>query len=1129
MVKGLELGVRLIGCCALGACSGGGGDGAQVVAGGDFVVLETVPTNNGRIFLNDPVNIDLSKDVDLDSASLTTVSFQALDQLGAPVSELVSGNFCVVTSPGDTEPGRRLQFVPRFAANNTYDDGGFRAGRTYLVQLVGGQAQSGTALRDATGRALSQPVTFSFTTAEGTTPAQLFRNPKTGGPTRTGLEVTTATDLQSVPLNLLGSPPVEVRLSFDQALNPNDGNVPVSLDSNPLVRDIDQRGRVYLEYDDPTLGADTWIPADVELERNDLTGAELVLRPVGVLPNNAEIRIIVENTLEDISGESNVSDLAYDRVFGSFRTASSYEQQFNGIVEDFTDRADIDLDVPFPEPIAEVRDGYLKAGFAFEGRSTTLDYAPNSREVVLDTQFTQIVPTNGLPFNVNGGVFNFHDVTIPQGVTVQGRGPNPMIWLVSGDFRVAGELSVRGGDGARVNGLITGNFVTAGGVGSCGGGNGGDASPDAVNRDLRGANGNGPLQVPGRGGGGGRLACTAGCYGGNGGGSGGGGGSLASQGDPHYRQPQGTGTSFQQKVGIGGAGCSGSSIARTGVLAGGEAGARPFVDNRNDNDFWGSGLDYGRNIRITGELSVPMGGGGGGGGGDTSPSFSCSLTANQPANDFSGGGGGGGGGVLIVKALGEIEVLPTGRINADGGNGGGGAAAGSCGDGGGGGGGSGGMVVLMSAKRIILHAHGVQSANRWRYAQNDYDFVLSADGGTCRTGTFGAPVVTKKYPASGSPMMAGAQYDENPLGGLGGMGLVQLMTPPGDNSTDGTNTRLDDNIVVIQNGLPLSGTAKQQMLAWRGFPNASGTYVDDNGTPTNIGDDEGDIRPTPTLLPVPFNAKSRVRSKWIDTGFSKRRALAAEDGLPRGLVTTGGAEVGPVFEFAGTNNQTTVQGYVDYEEVGNNAVKIKYPAIGSPMTISTFDTSATYLGEPAIRVELAAPIAGDDNRYRQYEAELMTVSNSVLSSGRILAHSGNEMFVSIDAAAALLETPARLQVRAKFFKIVTSDAEGLGPVYSAVGSNTPIPNANVRIGFAFHQDPQSTVATMRYPTNPQDFVYDMQDSGLQAWITTHGAPQFVQWDVTFDTTFSVNGSVAPNLSPATPLPELHFLRLPWRF
>src|SRR5690606_21332556 len=119
----------------------------------------------------------------------------------------------------------------------------------------------------------------------------------------------------------------------------------------------------------------------------------------------------------------------------------------------------------------------------------------------------------------------------------------------------------------------------------------------------------------------------------------------------------------------------------------------------------------------------------------------------------------------------------------------------------------------------------------------------------------------------------------------------QLMAPPGDNTTDGTNTRLDDNIVVMQQGLPLSGVDKQRMLAWRGFPNSAGVFVDDSGVPTAIGDDEGDIRPSPTSLPVAFNSKSRVRSKWIDTGSSQRRDLASDDDLPRGVVTAGGAQV----------------------------------------------------------------------------------------------------------------------------------------------------------------------------------------------------------------------------------------------
>ena len=65
------------------------------------------------------------------------------------------------------------------------------------------------------------------------------------------------------------------------------------------------------------------------------------------------------------------------------------------------------------------------------------------------------------------------------------------------------------------------------------------------------------------------------------------------------------------------------------------------------------------------------------------------------------------------------------------------------------------------------------------------------------------------------------------------------------------------------------------MIGWRGFPNAAGVFVDDDGVATNIGKNEGDIRPTPILMPVPFNAQSRIRSKWIDTGASERRLLAA--------------------------------------------------------------------------------------------------------------------------------------------------------------------------------------------------------------------------------------------------------------
>ncbi|MCU0865886.1 MAG: hypothetical protein MUC36_19045 [Planctomycetes bacterium] len=1149
---------------ALSSCSSGGGTTGEVRPSGDFAVRATDPVNGAAVFLNDPVNIDFTTDVDLDSAGLGTVTFQALDQQGQPISELVNGTFNLARTPSDTAVGRRLQFVPRLATNNSYDNGGFRGGRTYLVRLVGGTTTNDTVLRAMNGKGLIQPMTFSFTTRDGTQPAQLYRNPKSGGPTRdgaAGLEVSTATNLDAVPLGLFGAPPLEVRLNFDQALNPNDVNVPVNLDTNPLVRNPNQRGRIFLEYDDPQLGPDIWIPADVEIERNDLTGSTIALRPVGVLPNNATIRVIVEATLEDISGESNQGSPTYNRVFGTFRTADAYAQQWNGIVESFDTLATLDPTASFPEAQAEVGPGYLKAGFAFEGNSTTLEYEPTAQEVVLNTDLTQVVPKSGQPFTVSGGVFNFKNVNIPQGVTVIGRGSKPMVWLCSGSFRVSGTLTVRGGNGARVDTLQSANFAKAGGIAGPGGGNGGDGTPSANQRDLRGGAGRGPFQEPGRGGRGGYLACLSGCYTGtgynsSGGGSGGGGGSMATQGDLNWRgttpalasiipnTPPTANTAFQQIRGFGGSGCSGGSGSRagTGILFGGEPGDLVFADTRQDNNFWGSGIDLNvnRNIRITGELTVPVGGGGGGGGGDTSPTFNCTLGGNDPRNDYSAGGGGGGGGVLIVKALEEIVITASGQINANGGNGGGGEQVGSCGEAGGGGGGAGGMVVLMSAKQIIIEAHGVPAQSRYLYGApagspyqgNDYTFAVSADGGVCTTGGFGSISLASKYPSSGSAMVAGTSYDGEPLGGLGGMGIVQLMVPPGDSNSDNTNTKLDDNIIFR---LPppspqtdITGLAKQHLLGWRGF-GVGATGFDDSGVAINLGSNEGDIRPSPTLLPVPFNAKSRARSTWIDTGSSQRRELAAADGLARGIV---GADSGPIFDFQGLD----AQGYLAYETIGSS-VRLNAPLVVSEQPIASLAADASYLGAPAYRITLSNAALGQADRWVQHEAELLNATGSLLASYRIVSNTDRDLLCAV--GSDLLATAAtKVQIRAKFYRVITNTAEGLGGTYQAeLPGNTPVtsPIANVRIGFAFHNDPRAT--TGRYPSNnAQDFTSDLV--AFRNWVNSPANPagvgvfpRYVMWDVTFDIAYRPSNAIsAPrSLQPSTPRPELHELRLPFRF
>lgn len=1118
---------------AAAACSGGSSDTGSVFSG-TFDVLSTEPLNGGRLFLNDPIRFDFSTPIDLRSASLNTVSFSVLDLNGNPIAEQPTGHFELAKRPGDNEVGRRLLFVPTLPTNDNYDNGGFRPGRTYLVRLIGGDRRNESVLLSTTGKGLSNPQTFRFSTADGTTPTQLFRNVQAGGPRKTGFSITPAPEGGLVSLNKFGAPPVEIRLSFDQALNPNSGNVPTSLDTDPRVRSSVNRGRVYLEYDDFATGnpIKTWIPADVDLETNGLNGSTMVLRPVGVLPNNATISVIVASTMEDISGESNVANAAYQSTFATFRTEASYEPQFDALVENFATSAQIDFDAAFLEPQAEVGTGFIRAGFEFEGGSTELQFEPTTASVILDTDFTQVVPSNGPPFNVSGGQFNFRSVRIPENVIVRGVGTRPMVWLVRDSFEVNGLLTVRGGDGARVDTLNSANFPTAAGPGVCGGGNGGLGSPSSTLRSPQGEAGFGAGQRPLGGGGAGLMSCNATCNIG----SGGGGGSLATQGDPWYKDLRGQGSLFQQQEGLGGAGCTGAAGAATRSLAGGAAGPRVFTDARNDNDFWGVGINRQRQIRIRGELASPVGGAGGGGGGDRAPAPDCAINASSFVNDNKGGGGGGGGGVLIVKALGPIIIGPRGRIEADGGNGGGGEQAGSCNQGGGGGAGSGGMVILMSATRIEFNARGTGANYRYAAPENEYTFAISADGGICRTGQFLTPDVQSKYPVSGQgTVLAGSQYDVRPLGGFGGMGVVQLMAPPGDPSApnaDGTNTVLDDNIRVRRAGVITTGTQKQQLLAWRGFPNANGTPVDDAGNATNIGSNEGDIRPTPLFLPVPYNSVTRVRSKWIDLGAAKRRSLIAPDGNPRGVTDPLGNLTGPRFEYAAITNDVSKplqNGYAQYSVQGSSAVVAFPPLFGSSgVPILSATSGATFRGQPAYRIELTTAQLGNDlDRYVGYEAELLNPAGSVRGSFRILTHTDRVLLCSVDG---LLDTTATaLQVRAKFFKVRTDGSEGLGGTYVGTGGAN-VPLSNVRIGFAFHQNPDPTATTaVRYPAGDA-FAYNLTDPAVQEQIRALGAA-FVQYDVQFNSTYQAETTdVNPRpFGPNSPRPELQFLRLPFRF
>ena len=732
----------------------------------------------------------------------------------------------------------------------------------------------------------------------------------------------------------------------------------------------------------------------------------------------------------------------------------------------------------------------------------------------MNTDFTQIKPSNGPALNVSGGVFTFDSVRIPKGTTVRGIGSRPMVWLVNKSFVVEGELTVTGGAGARVDTLNGANFPTPGGTGVCGGGSGGRGSPSSTGEDPRGESGFGPGQVPGGGGEGGKSDRVAAC----GRGSAGGGGSFATQGDPYFKT-KAQGTCFLQQQGVGGPGCEGGCGNASRTLAGGNPGALPFTDARNDNDFWGVGVDLSRQLRISGELLTPIGGQGGGGGGDR---YRPADQGANWANGEKGGGGGGGGGILIIQCLGKIEVGDDGIIRADGGNGGGGEAAGGNQEGAGGAGGSGGIVVLMAGESIVLHKHGET------YANNDYNFSVSADGGVGTQGSFGGMEWTTKYPP-----LTRNDYDENPSGAFGGLGLIQLMTPPGDGAADGTNTVLDDNIVILSNGTPLEGAEKMRYLAWRGFRNGA-KYFNDAGDEITIGDAEGDLRPAPTLLPAPFGHLSRVRSRWIDTGSTVRRPLKAPDGAPRGIVedttVTPPLLAGPDWYLDGTSADpaSTYQGFVDYDSTPTT-VSPKFPLVTLQGSTSVLSLKADQSvdGTPAYLIEIASPALGSIvNRYAHYRAELVNTGGAVLGSYRILQHSDSRLLV---AATAPLPSEAtlRLQVRAQFFDISVNGQSGLGPTYDGVTGQ--IPAANVRIGFAFHKDATKIdpdgdgIDENRFPTDVREFTFDLNSVAAREALRV-GHYRYVQWDVLFNTRFSPtdanNINPSRGLTPLNPLPAI---------
>jgi len=1102
----------LVATLVFSSCGGSGGETPNQLTGGSFVVVKTEPANNGQIFLNQSLKIFMSNPIDLSTANFNSIVFTVTDLSNNPVPDTVLGKFQYGTHEQGVVRENILEFQPRLPTNDTFTDGGFKPARIYRISLVAdNNSRVAPTLRDKRGRSLSplSPIqTMTFRTASGKTPQELFLDVLAGGPRVTGVDISPTVESGGetyVTLNRLGELPVEVKLDFNQPLNPSSANIPLRQDLDPLLFAFREKGRIFLEYDETEAGQNIWIPAQVEVVRNDASGATIVLRPDAVLPNNAEVRVIVEADLQDISGESNVKDASYVRKITTFRTLDAFEPMFDSVLLSFEDGGELlDPTATFRDPVADLNNGVLHSAFDFEGLETPFDFVPSTaqKELVLRTDFTTVQPRNGPPLPIVGGVFQFNRIEIPDGVTVRFEGPNPAVLISRTTVTIGGRIIVDGHAGEDVFTENSGHVPTKGGVGQGAGGNGGRASQTTGGSTQRGEFGYGAGQVEKGGGQGGQIHCLGDKD--PAAGAGGGGGSQRTRGDDDY---------YGQTPGAIVDGSGGE--AQTGPPSPGSAGTPVFIDPDPDNDFWG------RQITATGELVVgeipaPVAGSGGGGGGDQTAGSSgvpCDAGAVNFINDKKGGGGGGGGGVLIIKALGAITIANTGLISASGGNGGGGQPAGSSLYGGGGGGGSGGMIVLMSADKIQIDNHN----NPWSSPSWDPDFAVVADGGIGQNYKFGTQIQERfdKYLGVGN-IGVGAPN----RGGFGSLGVVQLMVPPG-NDSDNTGSVQDDNVVLRVGNSPVTGQTK---LAWL---------------------NHGDIRPQPFVMPVPFGRYSKARTRWIATGATVRREQlppvrsAGARSINKNLGTSG-----PEWFFSGLETSGKAVGYVKTDPTTG----VMAPRFEIAADVTSSESNATTKnGLPAHLITVAGqpfPVPGQQDgwSYANYRAVLKDASNATVGEFRILDNSRNELW--LDGRNENLPSGIRtVEIYASFIEAVNGfppdDWEpGLGDTFQA-NATTLAPRVNFQVGFAFHKEPWKPEINngndaKRFPQGVGQFLYglDIDNFLLRDQLRALHYP-YVQVEVRFNLAYNPDDpnllTSANELQTTTRRPGLRLLRLPYRF
>lgn len=1059
------------------ACSGGGGSSSGVVGGGFQLTTMSIP-QGATWQINRPIDFKFSQAVDFSTVSLNTISIRSVG--GVPAS----GVFTLLDST-------TVRFQPTCPTKGDLSDSGLQiGGKAYQISVYGGTSGGSLTVKGQNGAAIKNSQFLNFTTPVSSTPSIAFIDVKNGPPTPVvrsigagGAVINPGDDVTYI--ETAGGAGPELEFVYDNTINDfvplTDQGLNYFSDTssqlavvvefnqpvNPSELNIDQ-DRIYLEYETAP-GSDTWtpVPTTVTLERNcSETGATVRLEPVGILPQDSNLRAVVTTEFEDLVGDRNqlqVDNFArFSTTNVNFAGLTPSDESADEVKEDFTFGADVagsleDEEAAFSEPRAIWADGKLKAAFNFNGTGGddgAFDLViQTGTNITLDTNGTVSLTGGDIGVNmenlgtyvpsktqeVTAGRINVRHLVIEEGASLRAQGVNPVLIEASGNILVEGVIDVSGFPRPDVATLNTGNQPEVGAAGAAGGGAGGVASWQTTTSTPRGGSGEGPFGIQNFGGQGGESGFATGGKELRRPGGGGGGrlGVDATASDDLNNQTNGLGVQENGSAwgmiptpGFDGNPNSTGAITKQKPAKGGSVGLDPFFDSNENNNYLGAFFD-GTDV-ILGELKSPTAGSGGGAGGDAIPGNQFPTQNWLAGSDEKGCGGGGGGGSLRILCLGNVELRGAGAfIRAGGGAGGAGEnVSGLDHIGGGSGGGSGGHIIIEVGSNLIFTNVGTR--------------CVRARGGRGGFGKSGDQSIN--------------------AGGSGGPGLIQVHV-------------LDPTTDILFVNPPPGAAANLDKVMW---PNAL------------------------TLVPS-FGARSKGVSTWVPVAGAK--------------IGSGGASNTVQFIFQGTDTITGEALDLDDDDVVDLV-----PAILGPTAIAASPT-VPYIGADLRTLVLdGAPIADTFDDIYLRNPKLLRDATLVL---REVGNPGNEQLFTI-ATASYDETSGLMTVEvagAPALDLGTFSPGGgveflIHPnsfVLESNGVKNSMPDS-VTVQFTF-EGAGTALDGSPDPTAPNAVASTADIADITA-----AQPDFIRFSVVFNL-----DALGSGLSSDNPVPALDFTRIKFRF